>query len=179
MRNLGKMFEEDIMDSVPRKLFKYKLRDSASGWSGGNKARFTTTNICDIQCFDGQWFHLWELKSHKGNSIPTSPKHNEKGKITHYGVIKKNQLDGLIEAYSKKNVEPGFLFNFSDKQKTYFVSVKWVAKALLEENKKSLNLEWVEQHGTLIPQELKGRSKMHWIYDLSILLDNVRKEKTV
>lgn len=172
MNSLGKIFEQDIMNSIPVELFKYKLRDSAAAWSGGGNARFTTTNICDIQCHDGRWFHLWELKSHKGASIPTSPKKNDKGKITHYGVIKKNQLDGLIEAYTKKNVEPGFLFNFSDKQKTYFISVKWVAQALLEDHKKSLSLEWVDHNGTLIPQMLKGRSKIHWIYDLSALLDN-------
>lgn len=160
------------MNSIPQNLFKYKLRDSAAAWNGGGNARFTTTNICDIQCHDGQWLHLWELKSHKGNSIPIAPKTNENGKVTHYGVIKKNQLDGLIEAYLKKNVEPGFLFNFSDKERTFFVSVKWVRIAILEDGKKSLSLEWCEQHGAEIHQVKRPRSKIHYNYDLSILLKN-------
>ncbi len=171
-RNLGKIFEEDIMSSVPENLFKYKLRDSASGWSGGNKARFTTNNICDLIVHDGIWLHLLECKSHKGNSIPTTPKINTKGKITHYGVIKINQLEGLMEEYPKKNVSTGFLFNLSDKCKTYFVEAPEVCEALVEEHKKSLNLEWIEQHGMLIPQIRKGRSQIHWKYKLSSLLDN-------
>ena len=167
--NNGKNFEFDIMNSVPEGLFKYKLRDSASGWSGGQATRFTTNNICDLIVHDGAWVHLLELKSHKGKSFPVSPKTNEKGKITHYGVIKANQLDGLMDAYNKKNVNPGFLFNLSEHKKTYFVSVHFVHKAIVEEGKKSLNLEWLEQHGQLIPQSQRARQTIHWNYDLSVL----------
>jgi|GEM_PF-1435797 len=174
--NPGKIFEADIMNSIPEELFKYKLRDSASAWNTGGdlttKSRFTTTNICDIQCHDGQWLHLWECKSHKGNSFPTSPKYNSNNKLTHYGIIKVNQLNGLMEAYPKKNVEAGFLFNFSDKEKTYFVTVTEVYAALVEEFKKSLNHEWIELHGILIPQSKKKRSKIHYNYELSVLLNN-------
>ncbi len=174
MRNLGKMFEEDIMNSIAEGLFKYKLRDSAAAWGEGSKTRFTTNNICDLIVHDGIWLHLLELKSHAGNGIPTGPKTNEKGKITHYGVIKINQLEGLMDEHPKKNVSAGFLFNLRDKNKTYFVEAPAVHIAVVLENKKSLNLQWIEQHGMLIPQMLKGRSKIHWKYDLSALLDNVK-----
>lgn len=177
MKNQGKVFEEDIMNSIPESLFKYKLRDSASGWSGGDKARFTTNNICDLIVHDGIWLHLLECKSHKGNSIPTSPKVNTKGNITHYGVIKINQLEGLMKEHPKENVSAGFLFNLSDKDKTYFVEVPEVYEALVVENKKSLSLEWIDQHGMLIPQIRKGRSKNHWEYNLSNLLDNDWRNK--
>jgi recombination protein U len=177
VKNPGKVFEEDIMGSIPEKLFKYKLRDSASGWSGGDKARFTTNNICDLIVHDGVWLHLLECKSHKGTSIPTSPTTNEKGKITHYGVIKINQLDGLMKEHPKENVSAGFLFNLSDKARTYFVEVPEVYEALVNEGRKSLSLEWLGLHGVLIPQMLKGRSKIHWKYNLSSLLDNQRRVK--
>lgn len=165
--NSGKKFEEDFKNSIDDKYFVYRLRDSAGTWQGGTNTRFTSSNICDYIVFANSWLFLLELKSHKGASIPIAPKENDKGKITHYGVIKVNQLEGLNEALKKKDVEAGFLFNLSDKEKTWFVEVSKVAEAIKEE-KKSLSLEWLEQHGTLIPQQKK---RTRYKYDLSIYFD--------
>lgn len=174
-KNPGKLFEEDILASVPDKYFKYKLRDSAAAWGGGTKTRFTTNNICDVIVHDSIWLHLWELKSHGGNSFPLTIKRNAKGTITNYGVIKRNQVDGLMNEYNKKNVEPGFIFNLRDKEKTFFVSIKWVYMAIYEDELKSLNLKWLELHGMLIPQQKRPRSKIHYVYDLSALLEELKK----
>lgn len=166
-KNLGKRFEEDLKKSVPDKYFVYRLRDSAGAWQGGSNTRFTASNICDFIVFANGWIHLLELKSHKGASIPIAPKQNDKGKITHYGVIKVNQVKGLEKEYKKDHVNAGFIFNLSEKEKTYFVTIPEVEQAI-KEDKKSLNLEWLELHGMLIPQEKKiSRYK----YDLSGLLD--------
>jgi hypothetical protein len=171
-KNPGKSFEDDIKESIPSNCFVQRLKDGSSTGTSEAPRRIKTNNICDFIVFDEKWLHLWELKSHKGNSIPTSPKTNEKGDITHYGVIKINQLEGLMNEHQKKNVSTGFIFNLRDKLKTYFVEAIAVHRALVLENKKSLNLEWIERNGMLIPQKLKGRSKIHYNYDLSCLLDN-------
>jgi penicillin-binding protein-related factor A (putative recombinase) len=174
-KNMGKEFENDILNSIPKDLFKYKLRDSAASWgrTEGSKTRFTTKNICDFIVFDGIWLHLWELKSHKGNSIPTAPKFNSKGTLTHYGVFASQQLEGLMNEYETEKVVPSVIINFRDKNKTFAISILHVYKAVVIDEKKSLNFEWCEQYGLLIPQQLKGRSKIHWKYDLGVLLDNL------
>lgn len=170
--NAGKLFEEDIKNSIPDSCFVQRLKDGSAG-GGEKRVRLRSNNICDYIVFDGQWLHLWELKSHKGNSIPTSAKYNEKGTLTHYGVFASNQLIGLMEEYTKKNVNPGVIVNFRDKGKTIFISILHVYQAVVVDGKKSLSVEWCEQYGTLIPQQRKGRSKIHWTYDLGCLLDNL------
>lgn len=165
--NSGKKFEEDFKKSISDKYFVYRLRDSAGTWQGGNNTRFTSSNICDFIVFANGWLHLLELKSHKGASIPIAEKKNKKDIVTHYGVIKVNQLEGLIKEHQKANVNVGFIFNLSEKEKTWFVEAIEVKKAI-EEKVKSLSLEWFELHGTLIPQHKKIT---RYNYDLSVLLD--------
>ena len=170
-KNAGKMFEEDIKNSIPGNCFVQRLKDGSAG-GGEKRVRLKSNNICDFIVFEEMWLHLWELKSHKGNSIPTSPKYNDKGEITHYGVFAANQLEGLMTEYGKKNVNPGVIVNFRDKCKTYFISILFVYRDVVVDGKKSLSVEWCEQHGQAVPQRMKGRSKIHWTYDLSFLLEN-------
>ena len=85
--NTGKKFEEDIKNSIDSTAFLYRLRDSGGSWQGGNKSRFTPSNICDFILFKSPRMYLLELKSHKGKSIP-------------YTAIK--QLDKLLEVSNRK-----------------------------------------------------------------------------
>ena len=87
MKNTGKKFEEDIKKSIDDTAFLYRLKDSGGSWQGGNKGRFTPSNICDFILFKGSKLYLLELKSHKGKSIP-------------YTAIK--QLDKLLEVANRK-----------------------------------------------------------------------------
>lgn len=174
-QNSGKVFEKDFTDSIPENYFKYKLKDSPGAWGDekpketNSKVRFTSTNICDLVVHNGQGLFLLELKSHKGASIPIAPKTNEKGKVTNYGVIKTNQLQGLLKEYDKRNVKAGFVFNLSEKFKTYYVEAINVKQAI-DEGRKSLGIEWLNLNGTIIPQAIKKRGT-HQVYDTSILLN--------
>jgi len=167
MKNSGKIFEEDIKKSIPEEYFVYRLRDSSGAWGEGTKTRFTPNNICDFIVHANGWLHLIELKSHKGASIPISPKKNKDGKITHYGVIKANQLEGLLKEHHKSCVYSSFIFNLADKEKTYWVDCGMIADAI-NKGLKSLSLEWLEKYGILIPQQIK---RTRYKYDLSNLLD--------
>lgn len=168
-KSTGKMFEEDIKKSIPTQYFVYRLKDGTAGFAGARNenVRFQATNICDYIVFANGWVHLLELKSHKGASIPISPIYNDKGKIIKYGVIKVNQLDGLLKEHDKEDINGGFIFNLSDKEKTWFVDVL-VLKTTIDEGLKSLSLDWLNKYGTLIPQEKK---RTRYRYDLSVILD--------
>ena len=140
MQNEGKKFEQDFIKSVPENWFKYRLNDSASSWQGGEKARFTPSNICDFIVYNERLW-LLELKSHKGSSIPL-------------GCIRTKQVKGLLEAYLK-GTEAGYIFNFRDKEETYYVNASLVNHFIERETRKSIPLSWIKEVGTLIPQVKK------------------------
>ena len=153
-KNEGKKFEEDFIKSVPEQWFDYRLNDSASSWQGGEKARFTPTNICDFIVYTKKDLWLLELKSHKGVSFPLTPKYNPKGKLTDYGVIKVKQLDGLVKA-NEKGILAGFVFNFRDKEETYFLMAEKVKEFIDSESRKSIPIDYIKDNGTLIKQTKK------------------------
>ena len=168
-KNSGKIFEEDFKGSISRDYFIYRLKDGTAGFKGAKNenVRFQATNTCDFIVFANGWLHLLELKSHKGASIPLGQKFNDSGKLTHYGIIKVNQLNGLLKECNKNKVNAGFVFNLAEKEKTWFVEATDVNNAI-EAKRKSLSIEWLEQYGMLIPQQKKIS---RYRYDLSVLLD--------
>ncbi|AAK79196.1 recombination protein U [Clostridium acetobutylicum] len=88
-------------------------------------------------------------------------------KVSNYGVIKPNQINDLIKYHKKENVNGIFIFNLSEKDRTYCVDCREVKQAI-DENKKSLSMEWLNLHGILLNQEKK---KTRWKYDLSPMFD--------
>ena len=151
MQNEGKRFEEDLIKSVPNNWFKYRLNDSASSWSSGEKARFTPSNICDFIVYNG---NLWllELKSHKGKSLPLS-------------CIREKQLQGLVDA-NKRGVLAGFIINFRDVQETYFIMAESIKQFIETEERKSIPISYLRFCGELIPQTKK---KVRYNYDLKFM----------
>ena len=148
MSNEGKRFEQDFIESVPAEWFKYRLNDSGGAWQGGDKARFTPSNICDFIVYNG---NLWllELKSHKGKSIPLS-------------CIRPKQVKGLTEACTK-GVDAGYIINFRDTEETYFISVFGVNNYIKQfPLKKSISLSWLKGYGILIPQ-VKRKTRYGYI----------------
>ena len=157
--NDGKKFEEDFIKSIPENWFKYRLRDSGGSWQGGEKARFTPTNICDFIVYNNKLW-LLELKSHKGKSIPLS-------------CIRENQIKGL-EAASKLGVDAGYIFNFRDVEETYFIDAAKINKFIELSTRKSIPLDFLKEHGMLIPQHKK---KVRYRYDLGFM--GKEKEPTI
>jgi len=151
VQNAGKRFEEDLIKSVPNDWFKYRLNDSASSWQGGEKARFTPSNICDFIVYNG---NLWllELKSHKGKSLPLS-------------CIREKQLQGLVDA-NKRGVLAGFIINFRDVQETYFIMAESIKQFIETEERKSIPISYLRFCGELIPQTKK---KVRYNYDLKFM----------
>ena len=149
--NEGKKFEQDFINSVPETWFKYRLNDSGGSWQGGDKARFTPSNICDFIVYNSKLW-LLELKSHKGKSIP-------------FSCIRPKQVEGLLEAY-KRGTKAGYIINFRDIEETYYISSFYVSHAIETYDRKSISLGYIKQYGILIPQEKK---RTRYSYDLSFM----------
>ena len=147
--NEGKYFEKDFIGSVPDTWFKYRLNDSGGAWQGGDKARFTPSNICDFIVYNGKMWML-ELKSHKGMSIP-------------FTCIRPKQVQGLLAAY-RKNVNAGYIFNFRDVKETFYVKADMMDSFIMLETRKSIPLQFCRDYGTLIPQ-VKKRVRYGYILE--------------
>lgn len=155
--NTGKKFEEDIKKSIDDTAFLYRLKDSGGSWQGGNKSRFTPSNICDFILFKSPRMYLLELKSHKGKSIP-------------YTVIK--QLDKLLEVSNRKleNLGVYLLLNFADLEETYVIEVESVASIKESKSRKSLSIEDVREYGYKVDQVKK---KVRYRYKLLECLEEI------
>ena len=155
--NTGKKFEEDIKNSIDSTAFLYRLRDSGGSWQGGNKSRFTPSNICDFILFKSPRMYLLELKSHKGKSIP-------------YTAIK--QLDKLLEVSNRKleNLGVYLLLNFADLEETYLIEVESVASIRDSKTRKSLSIEDVREYGYKVDQVKK---KVRYRYKLLECLEGI------
>lgn len=156
--NTGKKFEEDIKKSIDDTAFLYRLRDSGGSWQGGEKSRFTPSNICDFILFKSPRMYLLELKSHKGKSIP-------------YTVIK--QLDKLLDVANRKleNLQCYLLLNFADLEETYLIEVESVASIKESKSRKSLSIEDVREYGYKVDQVKK---KVRYRYKLLECLEEIK-----
>lgn len=62
----------------------------------------------------------------------------------------------------------GFVFNYRDMNETYFVDAVSVYYFYNAGERKSFSLDWVREHGILIPQKIK---RTRYQYDLCNLLN--------
>ena len=144
MKNLGKIFEQNFRKSIPinNKIYYYRLKDTASSYYGGNEMlRFSQNNIADAFMFYVGDFatnlFILEYKNHKGKSLPLS-------------CIKKNQLEGMIEANNNIGVIPMLVVFFCDIGRCFSLEIEYVEKFINEENRKSIPLEYFEKYGVEI-----------------------------
>lgn len=162
MKNEGKKFEEDFQKSVPLYCLLMRLRDSAQSFSmDSSKLRFSLKNPCDFILFDSveRIFFTLELKSTKGKCF--SFENIKLGKEQPKKDIHVHQILGLENFSKYKNVVSGFIFNFRDEknknQKTYFQSIDNFMRMIAEINKKSFNINDLQNYN---PIEINGSKKI-------------------
>ncbi len=157
-KNEGKKFEEDFANSVDKtKCWLYRLRDNAASFSGGDKTRFSSTNICDYILYhnDTRTLYLCELKSTKSTSIP-------------YTMLKQNQINGLTEA-SNHLIVPCFIFNYREYNNvTYFMLIDDFNDMKTSLKKKSFNPTDLEKYGALKIYSEKKQTRYR--YDIERLI---------
>lgn len=164
MVNKGKLFEQNMRKSLPKsdKIFYYRLKDSASSYYGGNaNLRFSQNNIADAFLFYvGEYntmLFILEYKNHKGKSLPLS-------------CIKKNQIDGMIEANKKECVIPMLVVFFEDLEKCYSLDIEELEKFINTNERKSIPLEYFQEHGIEI-ETIKLRT--NYKYNIEKWLNNI------
>ena len=157
--NEGKKFEQDIKNSVPDNVFYYRLKDGTAAW-GGEETRFQAQNACDCIMFLTPYMYMFELKSHKGKSLP-------------FSAIRQNQLDELVQA-AERGVTAGFIVNLRDIEKTYYVSAVTVQELINTLDRKSIPLEFFE---TQCIRLLAEKKRTRYRYDILNLFYQIRVRK--
>lgn len=150
MQNMGKRFEQNWRQSLPNidNLYYYRIKDSASSYYGGNEGlRFSQSNIADafmlhttdIPTYNQQITNLLilEFKHHKGKSLPLN-------------CIRENQLKEMTEAGNKSHVIPLIIAFFSDVCRCFALRIDLVNKFISENERKSIPIDYFEEHGTEI-----------------------------
>jgi recombination protein U len=165
MKNPGKLFEEDFMESFPCDMFTYRLRDSSGAWgddnkelsNGKNRARFTPTNICDfvVHNYINHETLFLELKSTQQKSMS-------------FTNLKKHQIKGLYKAGKYNGVKAFFIFNFRTFGETYAINAELINEFYEKAERKSFSIEWCREHGILIESKIK-RTRLDYNIDKLLL----------
>ena len=153
MKNCGKVFEQELKDSLKvyiaeRKYYYYRFNDGTASFGGTSEdVRFQQSNICDCEVFntESRTLYFLELKTHKGASIPFS------------AILGANKVSGLkklrkmANANTYNGIVAGYLINFREHEKAYFVNAEEVEIFILADERKSIPLEWCKQYGQDVP----------------------------
>ena len=155
----GKRFEEDIRASIPPEFFVERYKDDTAGFKG-------VANPADFRIYKYPFTFLWELKSHKGKSIPLAK-------------IRNSQLKEMRKAHPHRGVYCGFILNYRDLEETYYIKFL----DLLDEyyilnvegdyepkpnGRKSIPVDWCREIGRRI---LQTKKIVRYTYDLSNVLE--------
>ena len=134
--NSGKIFEALIQESCKLQNIEcYRLRDAGSYVNGkqtGIGRAFTTKNICDFIIFDGKTLVYAEAKSTKVKSIAFK-------RLTQQSALLKKQSETYL-----KNIKCGYLLEFSDEKKYFWVSCMIIKYLEMKVKKKSFNITDLE-----------------------------------
>lgn len=161
MLQSGKKFEQNFKNSVPKDIFYYRFRDSASTYYGGNSnLRFSNTNIADCLLFNGCKLILCELKAHKGSSIPLDCIIGKKSK--------EKQINDLHQASLFKNVNAYIICFFEDKELCYALPISKFVEFNENSDRKSVPISYFQENGI----EIKTKKlKTNYMFQLDNLIE--------
>ncbi len=138
--NAGKIFERQWRKSAEKDtdLFYYRFQDSPAAWGGDNSTlRFTNDNICDVMMFKSPILFLLEFKTENTKSIS-------------HKRLRKNQLDGLLEANNYQNICAGVVIYFSKLDECYFLDIKDFDNHMKTSGRKSIPISYCQENGVKI-----------------------------
>jgi hypothetical protein len=168
-KNVGKIFEESIKNSMPDYTLLIRLNDSPQAFKQSKLTRFTPRTPFDYICFDtnSRTLYCLELKTTKFKSISFEDINNdeEENKMIH-----RHQIIGLTNYSIYNNVCSGFLFNFRDEknniERTYFQEINDFISMTNKINKKSFNeLDLIVDGNAIKINGEKKRTRFQWNMD--------------
>lgn len=164
--SVGKAFESQVRASVLKldNIYYLRLPDPPQAFNQSSLTKFSNDNPFDFIMYQYPLLYAIENKSTSGTSFSFSFDKDSKN-----GLIHCHQIIGLWDAY-KKGLIAGFLFNFRDKEKTYFLHIWDFMQFAKVTTKKSINEnDVIINNGLLIPQKKK---RTNYDYDINILLEH-------
>lgn len=168
--NPGKKFEQNFSKSIPDYIYFLRIKDSASSFSPNSKSRFTPNNPYDFLLFyNGNLFPM-ELKSTNKKSLSIQRTKEEQSK-----EIKYHQIDSLSIANTYNGIYAGFVLDFRN-ENTYWISIESFNNFLLENDKKSINIEDVKKYNGILIN--KNKIRVNYKYNIErLLFDIINTEK--
>lgn len=168
--NPGKKFEQNFSKSIPEDIYFLRIKDSASSFSPNSKSRFTPNNPYDFLIFyKGNLFPM-ELKSTNKKSLSIQRTKEEKSK-----EIKYHQIDSLSTVNTYNGIYAGLVLDFRN-ENTYWISIESFNNFLLENDKKSINIEDVKKYNGILIN--KSKIRVNYKYNIErLLFDIINTEK--
>lgn len=167
-KNKGYVFQDNVKKScLKQDILFYRFKDSPFSFANSEKTKFTTNNVCDCLVFLGGKLLFLELKSVKGKSKSFSKNefrqlndihkliHNSKG-IKRYG------------AYG------GFLIEFRELEKTYFIDTDTIYEYFEKEDTKTINIDKLINKGYSYIEIGQKILVKNYTYDIRSLLINLK-----
>lgn len=175
-KNEGKIFEDDIKNSVPNYAKLLRLPDPPHSFTQRSDTKFSKKNPYDFECFDSKRrvLYCWELKSTSQKYIGFQTHKEDNREV----LIKWHQIDGLTKASKYENVIAGFLLNYrldNGEQLLYFLNIKDFVKMKDSIDKKSFNIIDAVLYGAIKINGNKKRTRWNWNLDEFLNCD-LRKE---
>ena len=163
----GKLFEEQWKRSIPEDVYYLRLKDNPSSFGKDSSfVRFTLNNPFDCLVFYNGFLFPLELKSTSSKSISIQTKKEEKGKM-----IKINQIEGLSKSNKYENIFSGFLFDFRESEKTFWMGINDFLKFQEENNKKSINEKDIIKYNAIEVE--KEKKKTRYVFSVKKLIEDV------
>lgn len=167
MNKDGKLFEEQWKRSIPEDVYYLRLKDNPSSFGKDSSfVRFTLNNPFDCLVFYNGFLFPLELKSTSSKSISIQTKKEEKGKM-----IKINQIEGLSKSNKYKNIFSGFLFDFRESEKTFWMGINDFLRFQEENNKKSINEKDIIKYNAIDVE--KEKKKTRYVFSVKKLIEDV------
>lgn len=134
-QNAGKIFEFQIMNSIPNYMFKLRLKDTVMHFKND-------TNPCDMIVFYDGRFYMFELKSTQNTSLP-------------FANIHFHQFKDLEMADKVEGLHAGFLIEMRNYNETYYLPIKKALDFVENSGRKSFPISFLREHGIKVEQTLK------------------------
>lgn len=165
--NVGKIFEQDIIKSVPKYVGVIRMPDAAQAFFHSPNLRFSRRNPYDFIFWNPKTltFYALELKTVKGKSISFERTKEENGEIHLH------QITGLYCFNQIGECVCGFIIEFRELQKTVFISIDEFLKLQNIIPKKSFNFNDLSTYNVNYLTINQTLLKTHYRYDIEKFLD--------
>lgn len=167
MKNIGKVFEQDFIKSVPNNVGVLRIPDAAQSFYRSPNLRFSNKNAFDFLFWNPTTLTLYalELKTVKGKSISFERSNEEHGEIHYHQILGLNNFENIGECVC------GFVIQFRELGITIFIHISEFNKLMSTIPKKSFNYNDLTNNDIkyiTIPQEL---IRTHYRYDINYFLN--------